>query len=419
MGKKITFCTYDAPLFHGPNTWLKRLLSDLKSCEFTIEVLVFFEDDLVRCDTYQYFLKSGFKTKAFPFQSIAEKKIQWILQTLASDPPDIFVPHMLVHAFFAASWLKKAGIPTIGLIHSDDNFYNGIIDEFVVGQKEYSLTAVVACSKYLFEKVHALKTSDTISRYIPYGVPNTNMPSTTFNGDKLKLIYIGRLVEKQKKIREVVKAICQASNQIAGVEGAIYGHGEVEKVVALIKKYSSHNNVEFGGSVSNEEIFNALSKAHVFVLLSDYEGLPQALLEAMACGLVPVCTYTKSGIPELIKPNVTGIIVSDRKSEFIKAIQRLKNDAALCEKISENVKKTIKNYSTELCTNSWINLLNELLATSKPRGSIEIPNEIQLPKRHPYLKHEDFRIPTKADLVMNFIRKSKAFRLIKKFASRP
>jgi colanic acid/amylovoran biosynthesis glycosyltransferase len=418
MGNKITFCTYDAPKFHGPNSWLKRLLPGLNKHGYTIQVLIFYEDDLENCETYQHFLKLGLTVNSFPFTSIAEEKISWILRTLSPDPPDIFVPNMLVHAFFAAGFLRKSGIATIGLIHSDEKFYDGIIEEFVNGEEKFEATAVVACSKYLYEKVSSKKTRETICRFIPYGVPVTNIPRANFNTEKLSLIYAGRLAEKQKRITEVVMAICKASNEIKGVEGIIYGNGQNKKVIRLIEKYSRNNKVKFGGSVPNSEIYNILSQAQVFVLLSDYEGLPQTLLEAMACGLVPVCTNMKSGIPELIVNNQTGIIVKDRNIEFVSAIKRLKKDADLCQEISKNVQEKVQSYSTEICLGSWVRLIEELLVNQKTIHPIEIPEKIDLPKPHQYLRTEDFRTPTVANLILQAVRNSTLFRLLKKMVRR-
>ena len=417
LSKKITFCTYDAPSFHGPNTWLKRLLPQLRSNGFSIEILVFFEGDLNECETYKYFAGLGFSLKTFDFKSIAEKKIKWILETLSANPPDIFVPNMIVHALFAAAWVKKAGIPTIGMLHSDDKFYDGIIKEFVNGKEEFKLACVVTCSKFLYNKVKSKSNGNIIVKSIPYGVPTNNIPQTSFDESTLKLIYVGRLVEKQKRISKVIKAMCKASNEIDGVEGIIYGNGDVEKTTSLIRKLSLDNKVKFGGALSNEEIFNTLSKAHVFVLLSDYEGLPQSLLEAMACGLVPVCSDMKSGIPELIIHNQTGIIVKNRKSEFVQAIKILRTDSALLNELSKNVKQKVLEYSSEACTISWISLLNELQLKNMHKSKIEIPSTISLPKPHPNLKFEDVRTSTSANKFLEGMRKTKAFHLLKKLIS--
>jgi colanic acid/amylovoran biosynthesis glycosyltransferase len=417
MGKKITFCTYDAPYFHGPNTWLKRLLPELSRHGFSIEVLVFFEGDLNECATNRFFVGMGFNVKNFEFKSTAEKKIRWILETLSADPPDIFVPNMIVHALFAAAWIKKAGIETIGLLHSDDKFYDGMIKEFVSGTEKFKLTAVVSCSKYLFNKVSSKHTSDVILKCIPYGVPIDNIPQTNFQESNLKLIYIGRLVEEQKRISKVIKAMCRAANEIDGVEAVIYGHGDVSKTTTLIKKHSANNKVKYCGSVSNAEVFNTLASAHVFVLLSDYEGLPQTLLEAMACGLVPVCSFMKSGIPELIINNETGIIVKNRSSDFVDAIKKLKENPALLHELSENAKDKVSDYSSNACTVSWINLLNELLLKNIPRRRIEIPAKISLPKPHRYLKREDIRNLSPCSNLLAVARKTKAFFLLKRLMS--
>jgi glycosyltransferase involved in cell wall biosynthesis len=266
--------------------------------------------------------------------------------------------------------------------------------------------------------VSSKKTRETICRFIPYGVPVTNIPRANFNTEKLSLIYAGRLAEKQKRITEVVMAICKASNEIKGVEGIIYGNGQNKKVIRLIEKYSRNNKVKFGGSVPNSEIYNILSQAQVFVLLSDYEGLPQTLLEAMACGLVPVCTNMKSGIPELIVNNQTGIIVKDRNIEFVSAIKRLKKDADLCQEISKNVKEKVQSYSTKICLESWVRLIEELLVNQKTIHPIEIPEKIDLPKPHRYLRTEDFRTPTVANLILKAVRNSTLFRLLKKMVRR-
>jgi colanic acid/amylovoran biosynthesis glycosyltransferase len=416
MKKKVAFCTYDAPFFHGPNTWLKRLLADLSKKDFVIQVLIFYEGDLNECDTYGYFNGLGLRVYTFPFRSITEEKIIWILNTLAVDPPDIFVPNMLVGALFAARWIKNAGISTIGVMHSDDEFYDAVTNVFVNGKKEYKLSAFVTCSEFLFKKVKATNPTNIIIETITYGVPIENIPATSFDDNKLVLIYVGRLVDKQKRITDVVKAFCKACNYINGVEAVIYGSGNTSKVLSLINRYDDKKKVTYAGSVDNKEIFDVLSAAHVFVLLSDYEGLPQSLLEAMACGLVPVCFKMNSGIPELVENNKTGILVLDRTHDFIEVIKKLKNDKNLFNKLSKNARQKVFNfYSSDACTEKWNNLLNELYHSNcNPIKKIDIPDKIELPERHPQLSAEDFRIPTPFDLLLEKIRKTKAFRYFKK-----
>jgi glycosyltransferase involved in cell wall biosynthesis len=415
MNNKITFCTYDAPSFHGPNSWLKRLLPDLKENNFVIEVLIFFEGDLNNCETYNYFLSPGFKVHTFPFKSIAEDKIKWILTTISNDPPGVFVPNMLVHTLFAARWVKEAGIPTVGLLHSDDKFYQAVIDEFVKDHRAFQLTAVVSCSKYLHNKLERLNLKNIRKEFIPYGVPAKNAPVAIFSGKGLKLIYVGRLIEEQKRISEVTRAFCLAAQQIDNVEGVLYGEGETGRVISMIKKYKCENKVRYGGLVKNTEIYQKLSEGQIFVLLSDYEGLPQALLEAMACGLIPVCYQMESGIPELVVTDETGIIVKDRHADFIKPIKELRNNLPLCQKISKNAREKIAHeYSSGSCSGKWIQLLNELISVNTSKKQIPVPDVINLPKPHPDLKREDFRKPNFLDKVSTKINDSFLVKSIKK-----
>ncbi|QUV81159.1 glycosyltransferase [Chloracidobacterium sp. D] len=63
---------------------------------------------------------------------------------------------------------------------------------------------------------------------------------------------------------------------------------------------------QYVGLVDNARIQALMAEHHMFVLLSDYEGLPIALMEAMATGLVPICTAMRSGIGQLVVDGVTG-----------------------------------------------------------------------------------------------------------------
>ena len=129
----------------------------------------------------------------------------------------------------------------------------------------------------------------------------------------------------------------------------------------------------------------------MIALLSDYEGLPIALLEAMACGCVPVCLSMRSGIPELIQDGVNGIIVPDRESSFTAAVQRLKDDVEFRDRLSSNARKTvIDKYSEDAAADLWAAHLRSLT----PAGGtsvISVPRKLSLPLRNAALESERMR----------------------------
>lgn len=109
---RITICAYDAPgNIDGPSAWLKRLLPYLKNRGFEIRIL-FLAANSKRLPTFSYLENLDFECKLIPGELFWEEKIQRILKDLNEYPPNIFIPNYFPSASYAASWAKKAGIPT-------------------------------------------------------------------------------------------------------------------------------------------------------------------------------------------------------------------------------------------------------------------------------------------------------------------
>jgi glycosyltransferase involved in cell wall biosynthesis len=105
--------------------------------------------------------------------------------------------------------------------------------------------------------------------------------------------------------------------------------GEGGEYANLSKAWSDHivsGKVQMTGRLPREAIFEVLSDNDVFLLVSAFEGLPIALIEAMGCGCVPVVSDTPSGIPDLVLHGVNGfrVPVGDmaRFAEHVEALQR-------------------------------------------------------------------------------------------------
>ena len=101
----------------------------------------------------------------------------------------------------------------------------------------------------------------------------------------------------------------------------IIGNGEQDGMMREhIARAGLEDMVTMPGFKPQEEIRQALSEADIFLLPSktaadgDMEGIPVALMEAMAVGLPVVSTY-HSGIPELIQNNVSGWLVSENDAD--------------------------------------------------------------------------------------------------------
>ena len=99
--------------------------------------------------------------------------------------------------------------------------------------------------------------------------------------------------------------------------------------------------MEFLGNLPNSELPDILNQHEIFILLSFYEGMPKALLEAMACGL-PVIGTDVDGIKEVIEHEENGILCETDPKSIKGAILGLMNNEKLKRKISMKARMTIE-----------------------------------------------------------------------------
>lgn len=137
------------------------------------------------------------------------------------------------------------------------------------------------------------------------------------NGDKIKILTIGRFVEK-KGIRYGVEAVGRVIKEHADIEYRIIGDGPLRnEVESIIFNMNLRGKVKLLGWKSQEEIIDFMKDTDILLAPSvigqdgDQEGIPVVLMEAMAMGLPVVSTY-HSGIPELVQDNVSGFLAPER-----------------------------------------------------------------------------------------------------------
>jgi len=396
--KKIVFVAYGPNQINGPNIWLQRILPELSKRGFEPVVIFLMYADR-QCEVMENLRKSGIKCIPVPRQPFTEQNIIQILIILNEISPDIFVPNLSVPAYFASKWIKEAGIPTVGILHSDDIFHHELIEHFVSGLPEYRLSAILAVSRFIEGLVKEKGIFDTEILHCPYGI---SVPDRVADPPqvRLNLIYTGRLIQRQKRIFDVINSLKNVVCEIPETYATIYGEDrEGGRVINTIKGLNLGERLRYGGLLKFDEIFHALLKHHVFVLLSDYEGISISLMEAMGCGLVPVCTKTRSGAMEIIKHNENGLLVENRDEDFINAIRRLKYEKGLWERLSKRARETIlKGFTIDICADRWAVFLNRLMEKTSIRNKIRVPeiNDIMLPpikQSENGISREDSRLP--------------------------
>ncbi|MEM4694270.1 MAG: glycosyltransferase family 4 protein, partial [Nitrososphaerota archaeon] len=116
-----------------------------------------------------------------------------------------------------------------------------------------------------------------------------------------------------------------------------------EEVRGLIRKLDLEDSILFLGPVPNRDVVHLMRGCTVFVYSSiGGEGIPRAILEAMACGK-PVVATRVTGIPEAVRDDETGytVEVGDHES-FAEKVLRLLRDDALRKTLGENARKLVE-----------------------------------------------------------------------------
>jgi glycosyltransferase involved in cell wall biosynthesis len=151
----------------------------------------------------------------------------------------------------------------------------------------------------------------------------------------LRLLYIGRLV-RTKGLFEILEALKLLRRCSVATRLAIAGSGPVEEALRQSAgALGVEDSVTFAGPASGKRKVQLFAEAEVLLLPSYHlEGLPYALLEGMAAGLVPIVTHI-GAIPDVVQQQVHGLFVPPCDPQALaRAIQSLDADRALLERMS-------------------------------------------------------------------------------------
>ena len=173
---------------------------------------------------------------------------------------------------------------------------------------------------------------------------------------QFKVVGVGRL-ENQKNFDLLIDSVAMVSEKYENIRLEIYGEGSLEKQlqehidrinlgrVAFLKGRSSDYNEIYGG-------------ASAFVLSSDFEGMPNTLLEAMAIGLPCISTDCPTGPSDIIEDGKNGILVpTGDKNRLEQALEKLIEQNELRLSLSKAAKQTIiMNYTPEKITQRFIEI---------------------------------------------------------------
>jgi glycosyltransferase involved in cell wall biosynthesis len=190
-------------------------------------------------------------------------------------------------------------------------------------------------------------------------------PSSNKDGDRYALT-VGRL-SSGKGLEDLLSCAEIITRDNIKFQFFIAGDGPLKKSLrSAIRKRKLEGNVRLLGHISDRtQLANLYRNATMYIHPSHHEGLPTAVLEAMACGCPVICTAV-GGIPDVVKDGENGLLISPQNHEKMAIIVlRLLSDPVLSNKLSDEAFRTIQSrYTWKLVTQSYLNEYQHLLSYS-------------------------------------------------------
>ena len=170
---------------------------------------------------------------------------------------------------------------------------------------------------------------------------------------KKEIVVIGRL-QKQKNPMIAVKAFARVANDYPDYKLVFYGDGELRsEIESFSKDKGLSDRIVIKGRVDDVEL--RLSQAAIYILCSDFEGMPNALMEAMAVGVPAISTDCPCGGPRtLIGKENQGILVPCGDDNAISnAISDILNSKSLQEEMSKSERERAKDFVPQKILKAW------------------------------------------------------------------
>lgn len=174
-----------------------------------------------------------------------------------------------------------------------------------------------------------------------------------FDESYKNVVAIGNL-SSRKGFDQLLKVFSHLKNE--KIKLHILGDGRDKELLHQIKKQLELENIIFHGRQDNPYAF--LKYADLFILSSRYEGFPNVLLEAGACGVYALANECKGGINEIIQPKINGEIFNINDSQgFANKIKEILNQNFDKQSIKNSIES---RFSKEIILKQYENLLSSL-----------------------------------------------------------
>ena len=178
-----------------------------------------------------------------------------------------------------------------------------------------------------------------------------------------RILFLGR-IEPAKGTAELLDAVARQAPRFPRLRLVLGGSGDLDGLRRAAAERGIDGRIDLPGWLDAAARDAELARASVFCLPSHAEGLPMAVLEAMAAGKAVVASSV-GGLPELIRDGENGLLVPPRDAAALaQALARLLDDAGLRSRLGAAARGTVETqYSTQAVCGRLAAIYNDLAGT--------------------------------------------------------
>lgn len=262
-----------------------------------------------------------------------------------------------IQELIIAKWLYKT--KSIFMVHSyliDHYMPNwSFLTRFMYGDC-YKLVSITNESKALIERKHHLK--NVVRIYNPIDIDAIAEKSKELNELPYHyIIGVGQMETNIKQFDKLIEAYSKSLLPKSNIHLVLLGEGERKMTLQkFAKEKKIEDKVHFLGYKNNP--FKYLKKAKFFVLSSLNEGLPNVILESLACGTPVVAFDCLSGPNEMIQHQENGLLVENQNIEKLtEAMNLFIEDENLYRYCKQNAPQSVQSFSVLAIGQQWLNLM--------------------------------------------------------------
>ena len=177
------------------------------------------------------------------------------------------------------------------------------------------------------------------------------------------LLWLGRLHDSLKQCRLAMSAFARIAESCPDWEMHVVGDGQDRSVIEAHRYVLGlGDRIKLLGNAGDVE--PCLTGAHAYCFSSRLEGMPNALMEAMAAGLPCVAFASCPGVSDLVRHKENGLLVSDMsEAALAEGLRCILHDDNLRERLGQNAREFMKSFSAVRCADAWEELLRDAAAS--------------------------------------------------------